>query len=678
MQRAEQCKEMNKIKKNIRIFLYLVSAIVVAVWNCNAEGLGNNQAQTPLGANCVATINFIVPSTTNVDPITSHFANLIKSVEIGALGNINQEGSYIICNSTNDALQSCLYGSSAGNNTFTLTSDYTAATPNPKVPALDSAGKPIIDANNNPVYCPLTRSDVDTEDIMAVFTYNGTEYPIKPNINGPVVEVIPGNFGIGGFRAIKVGTPLTGVSVCLAMQGTQGYIYIGCKSPPIPNTPSGNTACTAGASSHSKAFFSVSGRIIECVQDLFATVFSTSSMSGCTNPPCTTIFQKFQTGMQNIVQAALVLYVIIFGINVSLSTEVPKKSEILIALFKIILVMYFSVGLTVDGTSSSGIVDYVYPLLKAAMNSFAQYVLAGVPGFCEYDPASYPTENGVNYSYLALWDALDCRVGYYLGFYSIFTPNLNGLFGIFSLIFPLLFAMKFLFIAFMLCLGVFILSIVVYFIHVYILALLGVTMMAYLAPIFVPCVLFEKTKDHFDSWKSLLISYTLQPTILTAFLAVMLVVFDQIIFGTCTFKTQSLGSYIYWVISPNPSSDPACYNSFGYQLGSAAPDTINLLFFSVSIFDPDMAGPLFSGLVKAMIFAFIFYFFSESLGEFAGELTGGNNLSKIAISPSQIMKQAAGKMYKKVFEKVQPKGVKGVDVSEKKEDGKDEGKEKEG
>ena len=69
MQRAEQCKEMNKIKKNIRIFLYLVSAIVVAACNCNAEGLDNNLAQTPLGANCVATINFIVPSTTNVDPI---------------------------------------------------------------------------------------------------------------------------------------------------------------------------------------------------------------------------------------------------------------------------------------------------------------------------------------------------------------------------------------------------------------------------------------------------------------------------------------------------------------------------------------------------------------------------------------------------------------------------------
>ena len=155
----------------------------------------------------------------------------------------------------------------------------------------------------------------------------------------------------------------------------------------------------------------------------------------------------------------------------------------------------------------------------------------------------------------------------------------------------------------------------------------------------------------------------------------MLVVFDQIIFGTCTFEPQSLGSYTYWVISS--SSDPACSNSFGYQLGRAAPDTINLLFFSVSIFDPDMAGPLFSGLVKAMIFAFIFYFFSESLGEFAGELTGGNNLSNIAISPSEIMKQAAGKMYKKVFEKVQAKGVKGVDVSEKKEDGKDEGKEKE-
>jgi type IV secretion system protein VirB6 len=649
---------MNDFKKNIIVFLYLILAIF-ASQNCNAQALGN----VPLGANCKANITIMTPATANVDPITLQFGNLLKGVEMNAAGNINQEGSYIICNNTNDALQSCLYGSTSGQETFQLTPDYTAATPNPKVPALDSSGNSIT-VNGNQVYCPLTRADVVTDDIMAVFTYNGTQYNIKPTVSGDVINVIPGNFGIGGFRAIKVGTPLTGESVCLAIQGPQGYVYVGCKSPPIPNTPSGNTACTAGASSHSKAFFSVSGRIIECVQDLFATVFTTNSMSGCTNPPCTTIFQNFQTGMQNIVQAALVLYVIIFGINIALSSEVPKKSEILIGLFKIILVTYFSVGLTFDGSNSSGIVDYVYPLLKAAMNSFAQYVLGAVPGFCQYDPTTYPTDNGVNYSYLALWDSLDCRVGYYLGFYSIFTPNANGIYGILSLIFPLVFAMKFLFIAFMLCMGIFILSIVIYFVHVYILALLGLTMMAYLAPIFVPCALFEKTKDHFDAWKSLLISYTLQPTILTGFLAIMLAVFDQIVFGTCTFDMQTVGNYAYWIVSPNPSTDPACYNSFGYQLGSTSPTSVNLLFFSVSIFDPDMAGPLFSGLVKAMIFAFIFFFFSESLGEFAAELSGGNSLSDMAISPTKVMKEASGKMYQKIFEKVKPKGPEGVDVKD--------------
>lgn len=673
---------MKLMRKYIRVFLFLVSAVVVA-WNCNADpaqSVVSNQVQTALGANCPDKISCsrVNNSSKVADPISSNFLSLISGgfQMVSYCGDnvdnciTNQEGVYITCNETNDQLQSCLYGSTTGHDTFAVTTDYRAATPNPNLRALDAGGNLMVDSNGNPLYCPLTRCDIVTGEMLATLNLNGVAYTINAPVGGAAVQPTPtpnpALQGIGGFRAINIGTPETGVSTCLALQGAQGYVYLGCKTPVAPNTPSvPGSPCNMNSGTHSKSFFSISGRVIECVQEMFASVFNPCGSS------CINIFQKFQNAMRSIVQAALIIYVIVFAINISISMEVPKKSEILLAMWKIILVVYFSVGL--DGGNSSGMIDFIYPLLKAAMSSFAEFVFGAVGTFCNYTPNMYDP----GYSYLALWDSLDCRVGCYLGFYSIFNPNANAIYGMLSLIVPLIFAMKFLSVAFMICLGIFILSIVVYFVHVYILALLGLTIMVYLSPIFVPFALFEKTKGFFEGWKNLLISYTVQPTVITAFLAVMLAVFDQIIFGTCfttagDVTTITLSGNPYWIIN-NPSSDQGCLDSFGYQLNTVQPNTIDLLFFTVSIFSSE-SGTFFTALVESMIFAFIFFFFSESLGEFAAELTGGSNLSSMAISPTKIMKEAAGRMYKKVFEKAGvPTGVEGVTAAATGKEGGDNG-----
>jgi type IV secretion system protein VirB6 len=689
MQRTWSFKKMKLIRKYTRVFLFLVSAIVVA-WGCNADPAQNfiSQVQTALGANCPENISCSMMNSSDngqspiyeADPISLNFLSLISggfqmvSYCGDNVGNCitNQEGVYITCNETNDQLQSCLYGSTNGKDTFSVTTDYRAATPNPNLRALDAGGNLMVDSNGNPLYCPLTRCDIVTGEMLATLNLNGVTYTINAPVGGAATQVVPslGLKGIGEFRAINIGTPETGMSTCLALQGAQGYVYLGCKTPIAQNTPAvPGSPCNMNSGTHSRSFFSISGRVIECVQDMFASVFNPCG-SSCTN----NIFQEFQDAMQSIVRAALIIYVIVFGINVSISMEVPKKSEILLAMWKIILVMYFSVGLEFNGSNSSGMIDFVYPLLKAAMSSFAEFVFGSIGTFCNYTTDMYsPAE----YSYLALWDSLDCRVGYYLGFYSIFNPNANAIYGILSLIFPLIFALKFLAVAFMICLGIFILSIVVYFVHVYILALLGLTIMVYLSPIFVPFALFEKTKGFFEGWKNLLISYTVQPTVITAFLAVMLAVFDQIIFGTC-FTTPgdvtqtSLNGNPYWIIN-NTTKDPGCLDSFGYLLNSAQPNTVDLLFFTVSIFSSG-DGAFFTALVESMIFAFIFFFFSESLGEFAAELTGGSNLSSMAITPTKVMKEAAGRMYKKVFEKVGvATGVEGVTAAAAGKDGGDKG-----
>jgi type IV secretory pathway VirB6-like protein len=58
--------------------------------------------------------------------------------------------------------------------------------------------------------------------------------------------------------------------------------------------------------------------------------------------------------------------------------------------------------------------DIVLPLLLSAFDSFPNmiYQAAGSNGtFCYFDPTSY----NQGYSYYAMWDSLDCRIGYYMG-----------------------------------------------------------------------------------------------------------------------------------------------------------------------------------------------------------------------------------------------------------------------
>ncbi|MGG2309867.1 type IV secretion system protein, partial [Salmonella enterica] len=52
--------------------------------------------------------------------------------------------------------------------------------------------------------------------------------------------------------------------------------------------------------------------------------------------------------------------------------------------------------------------------------------------------------------------------------------------------------------------------------------------------------LFAPTKSYFDGWLRLMISYSLQPMVVAAYMAMMLTVFDQAVFGNCQFVEKSL------------------------------------------------------------------------------------------------------------------------------------------
>jgi len=66
-------------------------------------------------------------------------------------------------------------------------------------------------------------------------------------------------------------------------------------------------------------------------------------------------------------------------------------------------------------------------------------------------------------------------------------------------------------------------------IHTYLAAILGLAFLLTLIPMFVPFFLFKVTRNYFDKWYRIALSFVLQPVILFGFLSLMMVAFDTVL-----------------------------------------------------------------------------------------------------------------------------------------------------
>jgi len=66
---------------------------------------------------------------------------------------------------------------------------------------------------------------------------------------------------------------------------------------------------------------------------------------------------------------------------------------------------------------------------------------------------------------------------------------------------------------------------------IYIAGYLGVTFLVIVSPLFIPMVLFKETKQYFDKWAKLLISFALQPVIMLVFIIFSLTAMDMAAFS---------------------------------------------------------------------------------------------------------------------------------------------------
>jgi type IV secretion system protein VirB6 len=200
--------------------------------------------------------------------------------------------------------------------------------------------------------------------------------------------------------------------------------------------------------------------------------------------------------------------------------------------------------------------------------------------------------------------------------------------------------------------ALFITGMIIYFVHAYLIAKFGLVLLIYLAPLFVPLALFEQTKQFFQGWMKLAFSFALQPVIIAAFIALIFTVFDEVLYNTCQFDSQVItpvaqGCKEYQVFSVKNSSvnDSQCNSTFGYFLAQKSWSTgtntvgggiVNLPSTSVNL---DL-----SQLIYIVVFAFLFFNFSQMIGALAADLTGG-----VEISAKNVTGQLVGQGAKAIF-----------------------------
>lgn len=475
-----------------------------------------------------------------------------------------------------------------------------------------------------------------------------------------------------------------GDKLCVYFWTIFGPQAIGCKYLPdcskfaMTNSCFLAQSCGNQAYQNSKAVFAISGSIVQCISDSISRLFI--NYNGCANSTVyqTNSFPVFQDAMRSSVRAAFLLYIIFFGIKMALGTEFPNKSEFFMFVAKFVLVLYFSVGIQTsqdpngNAVYDDGVTTLMLPFFQSLSTTLTDivYSAGGNTTLCNYSNQTYPT----GYQYLSMWDSIDCRILYYLGFdyAGMFTGgSASGAAGVasvavlsmeavtfpfFSIFLMALFGFQIMFAVFSLVFVLLFLSLIIYLLNITIIAMIASAILIYMAPIFVPLALFHQTKDYFEGWLKLVISYSLQPMVAAAYIAMILTIFDQTMYGTCVFTetkitlpTTNTQVPFFTICDPGSGSCDgevqtsvsgltSCSKTIGWltlQPFSSYASAFNMIFFSVNTLNSGVAQNMLNSLTTLCLLGFLFYKFADVLSQFAAELTGGTNLGNLAGRPTE-------------------------------------------
>lgn len=410
------------------------------------------------------------------------------------------------------------------------------------------------------------------------------------------------------------------------MQGGTADAYTQC---------SGMGSCYTDANQNSKAMLTISGPLIGCIRAMIQKFLmdpTVCSADGTSTSLPSTFFQ-FQLNMQRTVTALLTIYIILFGFKLALGASDIKQADIIMFFVKFILVVYFSVGINMRSVSNpngqqgfDGMTQWAFPIMLDGASQLAGWVMNASPsGLCQFTTNTVNTPGGSSvavqdasgniefvapgnvdgrpivgktntqlsisggtassissyasgYEWLALWDALDCRVSHYVGLDSIGDatsaanqndPTKSDAFNFsippyFFLLVPAIISGNVPLAMLAISYPILIISVAAYVINAFVVCMIAIVVLGVLAPIFVPFSLFSFTKGYFDSWVKLLLSFVLQPMVVATFMITLFTIYDAGFYGTCKYArfdvpqvyagSQTITKSIFVI-----NSDPGAY-----------------------------------------------------------------------------------------------------------------------
>ncbi|WP_375316307.1 type IV secretion system protein [Wolbachia endosymbiont (group A) of Colletes cunicularius] len=426
-----------------------------------------------------------------------------------------------------------------------------------------------------------------------------------------------------------------------------GYDNAGCFSSYL------SEACYNQAGSKSLAPIPVTSMIVQCIKEsldnLVAGIDSSGSplkdKDGHNKGSFLSVAQK---RLKNTITAVLVLALILFSIK-AMSGGVRSPQEMYTLIIKFALVIYFTTGSTMS---------HYYGELTRLSNGLSEIVLKASSeskGICNYkagtDYEYTRAEKKVSYSYLAPWDRLDCRILFYLGAPLDGIGGKIGTGGVATLavllgaapvllvagsVIGIIFAGGQILIALVaIFMAILMMMVILWLCYVFILSLVALSVIIILSPLFIPMVLFQHTKGYFDGWVKELITYSLYPVILFAFLSFMFIACDKIYFKNLKFESDKL-----YEENQAETSDSKKKQWFKLKDGECDKnETIlacmmqNYSFKKSSIlglFDftyMEFGSSLIGELLKLCLVLFLFYHFLNILPNMAAELAGNHRAS---------------------------------------------------
>ena len=320
-------------------------------------------------------------------------------------------------------------------------------------------------------------------------------------------------------------------------------------------------SCHINTMLNTKTLIPMSGPIVSCVQQMLTKVLISQDVCSfdqysaiISNPSArarSTIY-AFQDSMRTAVTGLLTLYIIFVGLKILLGGEIPQKGELVRYLVKLVLVIYFSIGITLrsGGAAFDGMSQWILPIVFGGAAQLAGWITNISPSeLCVFSPSEYQS----GYGYLALWDALDCRVANYLGIDQVadmlsrnaqneldFDALRTSIPPWIFLLVPAIYSGQLSLVMLALLYPILIISVSAYMVYAFVVCLISITILSVLAPVFVPMALFEYTKGYFESWVKLIISFVLQPMVVSTFMITVFTVYDFGFFGTCKFKALKI------------------------------------------------------------------------------------------------------------------------------------------